>query len=133
MKHTTKRKPQGEPQIPAERPGKLRLITMDDLDGRTLAARRCRELVNALASDAGGLAHVSEGTKQLIQRAAVLGTFIESCGTKWLGGEEIPLASYMSAVDRQRRLLEAIGLDRKQRTVSPSPLDYARQQREARS
>jgi hypothetical protein len=35
---------------------------------------------------------ISEGERQLVQRAAVLGAFIESCEVKWLSGYWRPSA-----------------------------------------
>jgi hypothetical protein len=71
---------------PQKAGGKLRLLTLGHLDGRTAAARRARELIEAIELDLGGSDHLSEGSRQLVQRAAVLGTFIESCEVQWLGG-----------------------------------------------
>ena len=117
--------------VPARRPadaplksagkstGKARLLTLGALDGRTMAARRARELIEAIERDLGGADRLSEGARQLVQRAAVLGAFIESCETKWLGGEAVPLADYLAAINSQRRVLATIGLERRARDVTP--------------
>jgi len=68
----------------------------------------------------GGGDCLSEGARQLVQRAAVLGTFIESCEVKWLSGQPIELLDYMAAVNCQRRVLETIGVERVPRLVGPS-------------
>jgi hypothetical protein len=99
----------------AERPPKLRLITLEDLDGRTIAARRARELIESIATDLGGHDMMSEATKQLVMRAAILSVFLESTETKWLAGEQVELDSYLAAVDRQRRILTTLGLERRTR------------------
>jgi hypothetical protein len=39
-------------------------------DGRSATARRFKDLVEDIASDLGGKAHLSEGQRQLIRRAA---------------------------------------------------------------
>jgi hypothetical protein len=49
--------------------GKLRLLTLGHLDGRTAAARRARELIEAIQADLGGGDRLSEGERQLVQRA----------------------------------------------------------------
>jgi hypothetical protein len=124
--------PQTSGRTSPARAGKLKLITISDLDGRTVAAKRVREVVNSLLGD---LATVpSEAQRQLIQRASLLSTILESEETKLLSGEQVDLATYLSAVDRLRRVLMALGLERKARDVSTlTPLQYAKQQREARS
>ena len=98
--------------------GKMRLVTLDALDGRTRAARRARELIDAIEQDLGGGDRLSEGSRQLVQRAAVLGTFIESCEAQWLAGETVELADYLAAINSQRRVLATIGLERRAKDVS---------------
>jgi hypothetical protein len=108
---------------PTKAAGKMRLLSLDRLDGRTIACRRARQLVERIEADlnlAGGL---SEGTKQLIQRAAVLGTFIESCEAQWLAGQEVVLGDYLAAINSQRRVLATIGLERRARDVSTPTLE----------
>jgi hypothetical protein len=94
-----------------------RLLSLDRLDGRTIAARRARELVEAIEADLGGADRLSEGTKQLARRAAVLSVFIENSEASWLAGQEVQLGDYLSAVNSQRRVLTTIGLERRQREI----------------
>lgn len=103
---------------------KLRLLTLGHLDGRTAAAKRARELIEAIEADLGGGDRLSEGQRQLVQRAAVLGTFIESCEARWLGGEPVDLGEYLAAINSQRRVLATIGLERRARNVTPSVAEY---------
>lgn len=98
-----------------KKPGKLRIISLNDLDGRTIAARRARDVIQAITTDLGGVDLLSEGSKQLVRRAALLSVYLESCETRWLAGEEVPLNDYLAAVDRQRRVLTALGLERRAR------------------
>jgi hypothetical protein len=109
---------------PAPKAGKLRLLTLGHLDGRTAAARRARELIEAIQTDLGGSDHLSEGERQLVQRAAVLGAYIESCEVKWLGGKAVDLADYLAAINAQRRVLATVGLERRARNVTPSVAEY---------
>jgi hypothetical protein len=78
---------------PSKAAGKLRLLTLGHLDGRTAAARRARELIEAIETDLGGGDRLTEGSRQLVQRAAVLGTYIESCEAQWLAGEAVELSA----------------------------------------
>jgi hypothetical protein len=104
--------------------GDIRLLTLNHIDKRTSAFRRAHELIEALQSDLGGIANLSEAAKQLVQRAACLGTFIESCEAEWLGGQKVDLPTYMSAVNVQRRVLATIGLERRSRDVTPNLETY---------
>lgn len=101
--------------------GKLRCMTIADLDGRTLACRRAHSLVRTIESNLPP-DQLTEGTRQLVQRAAVLGTYIESCEAQWLAGEDIELADYVLAVNAQRRVLATIpgALSRNARLVTTS-------------
>jgi hypothetical protein len=92
---------------------KLRLLTLEHLDGRTRAAHRARELIAAMEQDLGGPTNLSTGERQLIQRAACLGAFVESCETRWLGGAVVELAEYLAAINVQRRILATLGLRRR--------------------
>jgi hypothetical protein len=107
---------------PSKAAGKLRLLTLGHLDGRTAAARRARELIEAIEADLGG--GVTEGSRQLVQRAAVLGTYIESCEAQWLAGEAVELADYLAAINSQRRVLATLGLQRVARDVTPDLRTY---------
>jgi hypothetical protein len=112
------------PEAQPDPSAKLRLLTLGHLDGRTAAARRARELIEAIETDLGGSDRLSEGSRQLVQRAAVLGTFIESCEAQWLGGAAVDLADYLAAINSQRRVLATIGLQRRARNVTPSVAEY---------
>jgi hypothetical protein len=86
--------------------GKLQLMTIDDLDGRTLAARRAKQLVGAIEEDLGGELTVSQ--RQLATHAAILGAMIESMSARWLQGEAVDLANYALLINAQRRILAAL-------------------------
>jgi hypothetical protein len=108
------------------RQGKARLLTLDSLDGRTAAAQAARQLIDTLTSDLGGDDQISEGQRQLVQRAAVCGAMIADYEARWIAGQPIPLNEYLAAVNVQRRVLATLGLERRARDVTlPSPLEYA--------
>ena len=96
------------------------MLTLGALDQRTTAAKRARQLIETIEADLGGSDNLSEGSRQLVQRAAVLGTFIESCEAKWLSGKAVDLADYLAAINSQRRVLATIGLQRQPRDITPT-------------
>lgn len=87
-----------------------RLRTLDDLDGRTRAARIARELVTALENELG--ASLSSAKQELVKRAALLGAMVEDFEANWLEGKTTDLVTYGMLADRQRRILESLGLAR---------------------
>ena len=99
---------------------KAKMLTLDALDGRTAAAKLVRSVIDAIAVDLGGIDTLSEGKRQLVQRAAVLGALIEEHEARWLVGEPFDAAEYPAAINAQRRVLTSLGLERRARDV-PSP------------
>ena len=94
-------------------------------DGRRSAtARRFRDLYEDIASDLGGLAHHSQGQKQLIRRAAMLSAECERMEALSARGErELDLTAYGSAADRIGRILQRLGLSRLARDVNKDERD----------
>jgi hypothetical protein len=105
---------------------KLRLLTLNDLDGRTAAARRVRELIADLESDLGGGSNLTRAQAQLVQRAAVLGALIENAEATWAAGGHIDIGEYLAGINAQRRVLATLGLERRMRDVTPNLSDYLR-------
>lgn len=115
---------ESQPEAAPKGNGKMRLLTLADLDGRTLAARRARELVDGLASDLGGADRLTVAERQLCQRAAVLGAIIEHQEAAVLAGNPIDVSDHLAAVNAQRRVLTTIGLERRARDVTPDLRTY---------
>lgn len=91
-----------------------------EVDGRTLTARRYRDLCAELASDAGG--DPSSAQWLLICRAAGLTVQLELLEARIVQGEQIETAEYASLSNVLIRLLNTLGLNRKAKDVSPAIL-----------
>jgi hypothetical protein len=74
------------------RPVKAKLATLDQLDGRTIAAKQAREVISSIETDLGGRESISTARRALIENAAVLGAVVQDMGAKWISGEQIDLA-----------------------------------------
>src|SRR5665811_841709 len=83
---------------------KVRLLTLADLDGRTHAAKRARELIDAIHADLGGVDQLATGEQQIVQRASLLGCMAEDLEAKWLTGVSIDPAMLATLANAQRRL-----------------------------
>jgi hypothetical protein len=95
------------------------------LDGRTLWARRCRDLLADHLSDLGGPDHVTAAESALVKRAVVLATELEIMEARFAaagGASADELDVYGRGTGHLRRLLETLGLDRRAR-----PIETARQ------
>lgn len=98
------------------------------IDGRSIWARRLRDLVALHITDLGGDANVSEAERAIIRRAAVIITELERMERDFALSEGAPglaeLEVYQRLSNTMRRLLEAVGLQRRARDVTPSLADY---------
>lgn len=107
---------------------------LPDLDGRSVWARRLRDLINLHIDDLGGGDNTSEAERSIIRRAAVLEVELEYQETRFaelhLSGEEASdkrLDLYSRLAGNLRRLLESVGLQRRARDTTPDLHTYLRQ------
>jgi len=98
-------------RAPAVR-GKQRLCTVADLDGRTRAARRARELAKAFEDEIGGT--ISASQRLAIERAAALVALSEDAKARRLAGDrDISLDDVVRVDGAAQRAVKALALDRK--------------------
>ena len=93
------------------------------VDGRSAWVRRCKELVADHIADLGGEDNCSAAERSIIRRAAVLTTELERLEVKFaLAGQANAddLDLYQRTAGNLRRLLEAVGLQRRARDVTHS-------------
>jgi hypothetical protein len=99
------------------------------VDGRSPWVRRCKDVIASHLSDLGGVDNCSAAERSIIRRAAVLTTELERMESKFaLAGEASAddLDAYQRCANSLRRLLEAVGLQRRARDVGPSLGDILR-------
>ena len=109
---------------PRRKPRKLALKTLDQLDLRCVAAKKVRGLVSTWENELGGERAMTESLHQLIMRAALLSVLIESSEAEWLAGGVLAESTYFTAVNSLRRILLALGLDRRSPDATPDLKDY---------
>jgi hypothetical protein len=89
--------------------GKLRLATVRDLDGRTRASRRARELAAGFERDFGG--DMSSGRRLAIERAAAMVALAEDAQTRRLAGDQsVSLEDVVRIDNAAARAVKAIGI-----------------------
>jgi hypothetical protein len=100
---------------------------LPNVDGRTFWVRRFRD-VNALhLSDLGGSGQVSEAEQSIVRRAALLTVELERLEMLFAeagAAEPKQLDAYQRCANTLRRLLQTVGLQRRQRDVTPSLAEY---------
>lgn len=98
-------------------------LFLERVDERSLVARRYREVLGSIVSDLGGSDAVSEAELILARRAASLVVVAEQYESRMADGGKLDLESYMPVVNTLMRLLSTLGLKRRPKHVSPSPLE----------
>jgi hypothetical protein len=103
-------------------------VVLTGVDGRSLMARRFREVSAAMAADLGG--DLTEAQRHLVARAATLICWCEEREAELARGEQFDVSQYGAVTNALRRLLDTLGIERRARDVTPSLVDYLRQRAE---
>ena len=112
----------------AERPSTVRSrITngskqLANVDGRTAAARRYRDLAQSLADDLGGAASLTEAQRALVRQAAGMIVRSEQLQAAILRGEIVDNEQLTRLANAATRILTRLGL-KKRAVQPPSRLD----------
>lgn len=96
------------------------------VDGRTVWARRMRDVAHLHLRDIGGAAEASEAEKSIIRRIATLTVELERMEERFATDGEADadaLDLYSRTSGNLRRLLEAIGLRRRPKDITPNLSD----------
>jgi len=97
------------------------------VDGRSVWARRLRDLIGLHLSDLGGNGAVSEAERSIIRRVATLTVELERMEVGFaVAGQVQPdqLELYQRTANSLRRLLESVGLGHPPRDITPSLHEY---------
>jgi hypothetical protein len=99
------------------------------IDGRSAWVKRASSLIRELIADHGGVDNCSAAERSIIRRASVLTVELERMEHQFaLAGEASAddLETYQRCANSLRRLLEAVGLQRRSRDVTPTLGDLLR-------
>jgi hypothetical protein len=98
-----------------------------DIDHRTKAMRRLRDLLHAYENDLGGRDILSEGQLALLRRGSCLQLQAELMEKSWAsnGGEASvkQLETYQRCTNSMRRVIESLGLNRGRKPRDVNTLD----------
>jgi hypothetical protein len=112
----------------SKRATRPQLLTRDQLDGRTNAAKAFDRLVADIESDLGGSDRLSTIERSLIEGFAGAAVTLQHLNTQLALGQEIDLSQHAQAVSAMVRVASRLGLQRRMKDVGlPDPLTYARQ------
>jgi hypothetical protein len=123
---TTRRSPERQSSRQRSRITNGRSL-LPDVDGRSLLARRLRDIQNAIVADQGGPEHLSEARLQLIRRFAASAVLAEQLESKLANGEEIDISQHAVLCSSLVRIANKIGINRIAKDITPSLSDILRE------
>jgi len=97
-------------------------VTLAGVDGRSMMARRFREITTGIETDLGG--DLTEAQKHVVARAACLACWCEEREADLANGLDFDVLQYSTVSNALRRLLADLGLERKARDVTPDLQSY---------
>ena len=98
-------------------------LFLDGVDGRTLAARRYRDLFHSFVSDLGGVEVTSEAQRQLARRCATMSCQAEVMEAEFIAGDDTDWDQYLHLVGTLSRALSRLGMERKALDVTDLTLE----------
>jgi hypothetical protein len=93
------------------------------VDGRSAWTRKAASQIRAYLTDLGGIENCSTAERSIVRRVATLEVELERLEERFATAGEASvedLETYQRCANSQRRLLEAIGIERRAREVGPS-------------
>jgi len=106
------------PKKPIDTKPKARLLSLDDLDKRTAAARYAFELRDNVVADLGGEGSLSAIRLELASSLAVMSAMISDASARFLRGEQTDAGSIATLVNSRNRTAQLLGLDRVMRDAN---------------
>ena len=111
-------------QMPKKRSTKGQRCSVDlpgvgMVDGRTRLAQHYGQSVADIAADLGGESELTRAELELVRRAAGLAVLAGTAEAKLLAGEDVDVAELVAVGNAQRRILATLGLERRQKDVTP--------------
>ncbi len=91
---------------------------LPNVDGRSLIARRFRDISSAILADQGGESQCSESKQQLIRRFAAAAVLAENMEAKLANGEQIDISEHALLCSTLVRVARQIGVRRIPRDVT---------------
>jgi len=97
-------------------------VTLAGVDGRSMLARRFREITTGIEADLGN--DLTEAQRALLARAATLAVWCEEREAELARGEQFDAGEYATISNALRRILSDLGLHRVSRDVTPDLHSY---------
>ena len=96
---------------------------LPNVDGRSLIARRYRDIASAIMIDQGDAALVSEARAQLVRRFSAAAVLAEQMEARLANGETIDISEHSLLCSTLVRLAGKLGISRIPKEIEASSLD----------
>jgi hypothetical protein len=111
----------------AKRKGRSRVsngsaVFLDEVDGRSVVARRYRDVLADLVAHLGGNPTAAE--MLIARRIATLAVLCEQAEADMASGKDVDVGAYATLANSLRRLVADVGLQPKMRDVTPTLSQY---------
>lgn len=110
------------PPIPSDsapKGGKMRLLTLDDMDGRTRAAQHVRDTRAEVVADLGGEDQLSTLERATVDHVSLLDAMVKDIGVRWLRGDSVDASAVPTLINAFNRSAAALGWQRRTKDASP--------------
>ena len=97
---------------------------LPNVDGRSLVARRYRDILSALISDAGGAEQLSAVGLHLRRRFSATCALADDMEARSVNGEQIDVTQHALLVSSSVRLARQIGVARIPKNITPTLDEY---------
>jgi hypothetical protein len=91
-------------------------VFLDEVDGRSVLARRYRDVVNQLVAHMGNDPSAAQAI--IIKRASSIVVWCERAEAAMANGEDLDIAEFTTATNALRRLLTDLGLERRAKDIT---------------
>jgi hypothetical protein len=113
------------PREPRRRYGKkLRLVSLKDLDGRSIAAKEAEAFRAAVVSDLGGEEHLSAVEQQLATNVAWGAARLNDMNARWAMGQDVAPTEIATVENAFNRTAQLLGTKRRSRDITPKLTDF---------
>jgi hypothetical protein len=104
--------------------GKLRLLSRDKLDRRTLAAKKFDAIATGIAADLGGKDRLTTVQRHLVEAFAGAAVHMHDLNARLLLGQQVDIISHSQVISTMVRIASRIGVHRVARDVTPDLQTY---------
>jgi hypothetical protein len=101
---------------------------LPNLDGRSSAARRYRDLVAGYLVDLGGTERCSDIKLGLLRRLAAVTVQAEVLEARMINGESVDVSALCTLASTTVRLAQRLGIERTPRDITPTLADILREE-----